>query len=389
MSPERDVDTAEREREREREPETELIDLARLGAADPERGVAVRDVRDASLDSRADDSDDEDDEDHEDDEDYDYDPGWLGTVLRWPIRVVAVVVIAPFQVAWESVKALGRFAGRGLAKIGRGIGKAARVLGRPFRAVGRAIGWVATRFLWWPVRFAGRGAGWVLVLIGRGVEAFYDVVLTPIGHGIAAMLRAIGSGIGALGRGIGSAAAWFSDTVLAPIGRGIGALAGYVRDGFGWVGWQVYRWVLFPLGVASRAVGRVVIRGLYYLAQPFVLLGRGLWHVLKVLGRWIVGLFRVLVQAFDFAARVGANVGRGVVWLWKRSVWIPIRFVASGFRDAAKWVGRGLRAVAQPIARRVTAVRLWYRHEISEPVKSALRAARRDVRRALFGRGRV
>src|SRR4051812_19143317 len=104
-SPERDADTAQPVREREREHETELIDLARLGAADPGLGVAVRDVPvqdagSAGSDSFADDADDEDDED------YDYDPGWLGTVLRWPIRIVAVVVIAPFQVAWESVKAL-------------------------------------------------------------------------------------------------------------------------------------------------------------------------------------------------------------------------------------------------------------------------------------------
>ncbi|MFL6111925.1 MAG: hypothetical protein ACJ786_11315 [Catenulispora sp.] len=357
---ERDADIAERERE------TELIDLARLGAVDPGRGVAVRDVPpDVGSDSRA------DDERNEADEDDDYDPGWLGTVLRWPIRIVAVVVITPFQVAWESVKALGRFAGRGLAKAGRGIG------------------WVATRFVGPPVRFVGRGAGWVLVLIGRGVEAFYHAVLKPVGHGIAATFRAIGFGISALGRGIGSASAWLYDAVLTPIGRGLRAVAGSIRDGFGWVGRQVYRWVLCPVGIASRAVGRGVVRGLYYLVQPFVLLGRGLWHVLKVLGRWIVGLFRVLVQAFDFAARVGASVGRGVVWVWRRSVWLPIRFLASGFWDAAKWVGRGLRAVAQPIARRVAAVRVWYRHEISEPINAALRAARRDVRRALFGRGRV
>lgn len=384
--PERDADTAERERAQE----TELIDLARLGAADPGRGLAMRDVPARSGSRLAGEGHEAGaEEDDEEDEDYDYDPGWLGTVLRWPIRVVAVVVIAPFQVAWESVKALGRFAGRGLTKVGRGIDKVARMLGRPFRAVGRAVGWVATRFVWWPVRFAGRGVGWVLILIGRGAEALYDFVLTPIGHGIAATFRAIGSGISALGRGIGAAATWFYDAVVTPIGRGLGAVARRVRDGFGWAGRQVYRWVLSPVGTVSRAVGRVLLRGLYYLAQPFVLLGRGLWHVLEVLGRWIVGLFRVLVQAFDFAARVGASVGRGVVWVWNRSVWLPIRFLAQGFRDAAKWVGRGLRAAARPIARRAAAVRVWYRQEISEPVKAALRAARRDVRRALFGRGRV
>lgn len=360
-SGDRDAEVGERERE------VELIDLARLGAADPERGIAVRGSAEVAAESE---------EDFED-ESEEYDPGWLGTVLRWPVRIVAVVLIAPFQVAWESLKAVGRVAGRGLRKVGS-------LLGRPFRVVGRAIKWAATRVLWWPLRWVGRGTGKVFVVVGRGFAVFYRAVLTPIGHGIAAGFRLVGAGIRGVGRGL----AWFYASALKPIGRGLAAVGRRVRDGFGWVGRQVYRWVLHPVGVGARAVGRVVGRGLYYLAQPIVLLGRGVWHVLKLLGHWIVGLLHVLGEAFDFAARVGGKVGRGVVWLWTHSLWVPIRFVGKGFWDAAKWVGRGLRAVARPVVRSLRAVRTWYRHEITEPVKAALRAARRDIRRALFGRGR-
>jgi len=166
--------------------------------------------------------------------------------------------------------------------------------------------------------------------------------------------------------------------VLAPIGRGVAAVA----RGIG----SACRW-LYDAGL--KPIGRVIGRGLYYLAQPFVLLGRGLWYVLKLLGRWIAGLFRVVVQAFVFAAEVGRKVGRGVVWLWQRTLWIPIRFVALGLWDAAKAVGRGLRTVLSPVARGLAATRNWYRREISQPVRGALRAARRDIRRALFGRDRT
>ncbi|NUR28038.1 MAG: hypothetical protein HOV83_19715 [Catenulispora sp.] len=350
---------------RERERETELIDLARLGAADPGLGVATTHPEP------------QDQPEYDDVDEDDYDPGWLGTVLRWPIRIVAVIVIAPFQVAWESVKA-----------VGRGIRRAASVLGRPFRAVGRAIEWAATRLLWWPLRWVGRGTGRVFAVIGRGLAACYRAVLTPIGHGIAAVFQAIGAGVSAVGRGVSFVVTWVYFRVLTPIGHGLAAVGRRVRDGFGWVGRQVYRFVLRPIGVAARAVGRVLVQGLYYLSRPFVLLGRGLWYLLKLFGRWIVGLFHVVVQAFDFAARVGAKVGRGFVWLWTHSLWVPIRFAGKGFWDAAKWVGRGVRAVARPVARGVRAVRTWYRHEVSEPVLGALRAARRDIRRALFGRGR-
>ncbi|NUP52159.1 MAG: hypothetical protein HOW97_33275 [Catenulispora sp.] len=367
---------------------SELIDLAQLGAADPERGVAMRDSAVPTVNADPDSDFDPGDGGYADPEDDDYEPGWLGTVLRWPIRIVAVIVIAPFQVAWESVKAIGRVGWRGLSRVGRGIRRAASVLGRPFRAVGRAIGWAATRFLWWPLRWIGRGTGEVLALIGRGAEAVYRLILTPIGHGIAATARAVGAGINAVGRGISFVITWLYFTVLAPIGHGIAAIARGVRDGLGWVGRQIYRWILHPIGVAARAVGRVLVRVLYYLAQPFVLLGRGLWYLLKVFWRWIVGLFHVIGQAFGFAARVGAAVGRGVVWLWTHSVWVPIRFAGRGFWEAAKWVGRGLRTAAQPVVRGLRAVRTWYRHEITEPVRAALRAARRDIRRALFGRRR-
>ncbi|MFD0631605.1 hypothetical protein ACFQ9X_08165 [Catenulispora yoronensis] len=227
----------------------------------------------------------------------------------------------------------------------------------------------------------------MFVALGHGLAAIYRVVLTPIGHGIAATVRVIAAGVDAVGRGISFVITWVYFSILTPIGHGIAAVARRVRDGFGWVGRQIHRWILHPIGIAARAIGRVIVRGLYHLSRPFVLLARGLWHLLKVLGHWIVGLFHVIVQAFEFAARVGARIGRGAVWLWTHSVWVPIRFAGKGFWDAAKWVGRGMRAVAQPVARRLRAVRTWYRHEITEPVLGALRAARRDIRRALTGRG--
>lgn len=44
-------------------------------------------------------------------DDLAYDPGWLGVVLRWPVRVVAIAVIMPVQVVVESVKAAGKALG--------------------------------------------------------------------------------------------------------------------------------------------------------------------------------------------------------------------------------------------------------------------------------------
>src|SRR6476620_6494400 len=69
-------------------------------------------------------------------DDHDYDPGWLGVVLRWPVRVVAVVLVVPIQVAWQATKAAGLAAGRGLKRFGRGTGRFAARIVRPLtRAV--------------------------------------------------------------------------------------------------------------------------------------------------------------------------------------------------------------------------------------------------------------
>jgi len=70
-----------------------------------------------------------------------YDPGWLGVVLRWPLRVVAVVVILPVQVVWESAKAAAKAVGKGLQRVGRRLGKVLDVcVGRPMRFIGRHVG---------------------------------------------------------------------------------------------------------------------------------------------------------------------------------------------------------------------------------------------------------
>jgi hypothetical protein len=259
--------------------------------------------------------------------------------------------------------------------LDRCVGRPARFVGRWIarwaEAAGRGLGWIATRVVWRPLRWLGRGIGVGFKGFGRGATW----VLRPIGRGIGVAMLGIAAGlewlghvlsVGALavGRPLGRALRWVGREIgagLTKVGRGIRRLA-----------------IWFGRGIALVA---------RHLFTPVALAGRGIWFVLRLFGGWLVGLGRVIGDAVAYGWRVGAKIGRGFVWLWRIVAWNPLKWFGRGLRGGWLAVWHPLHAAAKaavaPVRSAGRQLRLWYRNEISGPVRSAIGAARRDVRRAI------
>ncbi|MFF3324436.1 hypothetical protein [Streptomyces sp. NPDC002889] len=193
--------------------------------------------------------------------------------------------------------------------------------------IAAALAFVAKALFVWPWVALWRYVVVPVVTYGLVIPAIwiYRQLLTPIGHGIAWLLRTIGHGFAVVCRGLWAAAAWLVMTllvapfvwmyrrILAPVGREIVAAFG--------VAWRV-------AGYISRAVGRAL--------------------------RWL---------AWNLA-------GRPVSWFY-RSVCTPVgHFV----RDA---VWRPAKQVAVEAGRQARAA--------LASARDTVRQARRDAWRALVG----
>lgn len=319
--------------------------------------------------------------------------GWLGRLLRWPVRVVVVAVIVPAQVGGEVLSALLRFTRRQLRRVGR----AGRYLAGPARLVRRATV-VAVRFvgggLWrgfcWAVRgFAAfvMGAGRAIGLAGRGISALRRALV----ESLRAMWGTSGPTVLKLLKVVHEALIFALALCFVPpifVGRLVWRLTRRVRPYLARGAWRL----LVMLGKGTVLVCRAVV------------------DVLRVLRRSMTGLGRIAAQALATGFRVGRKIGLWLVRLWTVVIWTPLRLLGRGLWDGFGWIGRGVRPVwaagrrmTEPVwraarealkavtnwTRRLTrAPSAWYRREISGPIGAAVRSARRDVRRALFTRRR-
>ncbi|WP_392891706.1 hypothetical protein [Streptomyces sp. LN699] len=306
--------------------------------------------------------------------------GCLVGVVRIPVKIVAVLVVLPVRVVWDLLVAFGRTLNRHLfGPIGRGLGWCHRTVVRP---VARALGLILVTLLKlvfvWPWVGLWR---YVLVPVGQGLarlgSALSTHVLAPIGGALLRyLLRPAGQGISRLARAayahlltpLGHGLARFLPLlgkalfvwpwvglwryVLAPVGRGVAWTARWIGAGLGWLAkalfiwpWAaLWRYVVAPIAVgAYRYVLAPVGRALYtYLLTPLGHLLRGAWYL---------------------AGRISRALGRGLLRLWRGLVVRP-----------ARWAHR---RVATPVGHLL--------REVWRTSRTAVREARAEVRRALFG----
>ncbi|MEU3723245.1 hypothetical protein [Streptomyces sp. NPDC031705] len=272
--------------------------------------------------------------------------GCLAGVVRVPVKIVAVLVVLPVRAVWDLLVLGARAAQRHvLAPLGRAAGwvlvRVYRHLLRPVLLVLFYWPWVgAWRYLVVPVatvvhryllRPLGTAAAWLCVAFGR-------YVLVPVGSAIGWVLRHV----------VVLPAGWLYREVLAPLGRGLRWLVrGLCMLVFVWPWVGLWRYVLAPVGRGLLWVGR------YVLLPPLALLYR---YVLTPLGHLLLG-------AWHIAGRITRALGRGLRLLWRGCVARP-----------AAWV---YRQVATPVGHAV--------REVWRTSRAAVREARAEVRRVLFG----
>lgn len=333
--------------------------------------------------------------------------GCLVGVLRVPVKIVAVLVVLPVRVVWDLLAAVARLLNRHvLGPAGRGLRRLHDAVVRPvLRGLGRvAATLLMLVFVWpwtglwryvlspvgrWLARLGSAVAAYLLRPLGRGLAlvaralfvwpwvtlwrqvlapvgaALLTHLLRPLGDGVGRALRAVGRrllaplarGITLVGWALGMALfvwpwAWLWRSALVPVGRGSArlahatgvALVWLLRALFVWPWARLWRYVVVPAaGAAYR-----------YLLAP---LGRGACaYLLAPLGRLLVG-------AWHLAGRISRALGRGLVRLWRGCVARPC---AWAYRQVATPAGHVVR-------------------EIWRTARAAVREARAEVRRALFG----
>ncbi|MFJ1867695.1 hypothetical protein ACIOD1_24060 [Streptomyces sp. NPDC088097] len=312
--------------------------------------------------------------------------GCLVGFVRIPVKIVAVLVVLPVRVLWDLLVAFGRTLHR-------------RILG----PVGQGLRWFHAR----AVRPVSRGLGLVVVVLLKLVFVWpwiglWRCALAPIGQGLAWLGRAtlshvlapLGRGLARLGRAgvthlwdplvrslllvgrplVTALVVWPSVAlwryVLVPVahglalaGRGLAVAIGWLCKAlFVWPWVALWRYVLVPLATAGhryllRPLGRAVVKA-----------ARGLHaHLLTPLGHLLVG-------AWHLAGRVSRALGRGVRWWWRGCVARP---AAWAYRRVATPVGHAVREVWRTA--RATA------REVGAATRTAVREARVEVWRALFG----
>jgi hypothetical protein len=215
-------------------------------------------------------------------------PGWLA----WPIRVLAVVFVVPFKLAWEALawvlRVLWRYVG---APITEHV-----IQPLLYYVIWLPLRWVTVYLLWTPLAWLARR------VIAPAAAALWHAAVR-LGRALAPLRRVLGRILG-----------WVLlvlDRVLHQVGR----VLAEVGRAVGWAMRQLYGYVLTPVGKA-----------------------------LALLWRWVV---------VPVAAAVAWAWNHSVVLLWRYLVVIPLRFV---WRHAvvppARWVHEWvLRPVAETTRR--------------------------------------
>lgn len=314
--------------------------------------------------------------------------GCLVGAVRIPVKIVAVLVVLPLRVVWDLLAASARLLNRSvLGPLGQGLRWFYERAVLPLlRGTGWLIGALFKLVFYWP--WVGL---WRYVVLPVG-QAAYAYLLRPVGVGIWRYLLV---------------PVW--EYGLLPAGRGIAWLLVHtVRYLLVLPGGALYRYVLAPLGHALRWLARGFAAGAAWLARalfvwPWVALWRylvrpvaaGAWrYLLAPAGRavWaylLVPLWQLLVGAWHLAGRVSRALGRGLLWLWR---WAVVRPAGWLRRHVVTPVGNVLRAgwsagrrVARSVHRQAIAPVGRAVGEVWRASRLAVREARADVRRALFG----
>ncbi|MBT0769731.1 hypothetical protein KIH74_12405 [Kineosporia sp. J2-2] len=247
--------------------------------------------------------------------------------VPWPVRVLAVVLVLPFRLAWELLALAGRvlvdFVLVPLARLFE------MLIVRPLRFLWRylvvlPLGWVWNRLLRPLLRFFWR---YLLVIPLTWLADQISRVVRWFGRMIMAVLRATAPFWKLLGR-------LFLVFVVDPLVWLLRCLHRYVLrpgwEGAGWVLHQLYRWTLRPLG---RALG---------LALGW------LWrHTVVPLARAAAWFWRHTVVAAVHAA------GRVCRWTWQHTVAPVGRAVAA----SGRWVNKSLLRPARATVRAVLGLR--------------------------------
>ncbi|MGW1994076.1 hypothetical protein [Embleya sp. NPDC001921] len=219
--------------------------------------------------------------------------GCLYAVVRWPARIIALIIVVPLRLLWELLCLIGR----GIKFLFwtwflRPILKGLKILlwdwflypvlsfvGRYILVpIGNAIAWVVTHLLIRPLVFLFR---YVLL---KPATWLWRYVLRPVGRVTLQALRfAWDVSTAVVNFLIVRPLSWLWRAVLAPIGRGIAVV---------WhhlvvlpVSWA-WRNVLTPIGRAIRAVWRfVVVAPLRWVGRTILRpIGRATAEVLRAIG---------------------------------------------------------------------------------------------------------
>ncbi|MEW2633367.1 hypothetical protein AB0903_17350 [Streptomyces sp. NPDC048389] len=227
-----------------------------------------------------------------------YEPGdgCLAQAVRIPVRVVVVLVVIPVRMVWDVLVLCGRAVDRVLLRpLGRLLAWVFEEVVTPVGlAVARLAGLVCKVLFYWPWVGLWRYVVVPVVRYGLVVPAVwaYRQLLTPLGHGVARVVRGLWWGaVRLVGVLLVAPVVWVYRYVLAPVGREVAAAVG--------VAWRI-------AGFVSRAVGR----GLKWLV----------WNLVGRPARW-------------FYREVCTPVGHFV----RDAVWRPVA-------EAAVQAGRAARA---------------------------------------------
>ncbi|MEO3973405.1 hypothetical protein [Streptomyces sp. CAU 1734] len=281
--------------------------------------------------------------------------GCLAAAVRIPVRVVVLVIVVPVRIVWDLLAVAGRALGRVLLRpLGRAAGWAYEQLLVP---VGRALMWTlrvtAKLILVWP--WAGLWRHLLVPLWTHGVVLLswtHRHLLAPCGRGIA---RLAGNALLPVLRYLlVIPSVWFLRQVLVPLQRGFTRLMERLFDVL-WAGlsWSAVNLLWKPAAWVVRQV----------LAPPLRLLWR---YVLKPLGRETLDALEV---TWRIAGKLSHALAAALAWLLLR----PARWF---YRNICTPVGHIVRDQLWRPAKQAAI-------EAGRAGRSALRAARETVRRAL------
>ncbi|MFD4504023.1 hypothetical protein [Streptomyces sp. NPDC058457] len=222
----------------------------------------------------------------------------------------------------------------------------------PVRLLWDACGAVA-RFLWrYVLAPVGRAVGRLLHgLLVVPLIWLYRYLLTPLGHALAWLYARVLTPLG-------HALLWFHARVLTPIGHAV-------------------VWLLTPAAKAVEWVFDMLGTALYWTVRVLLVLpALALWRwVLAPAGHVLGIVLREIGEALGHAWRVAGYVARAA----GRVLGTLFRWI---FLEPARWV---YRTVLTPVGHVVRDLVLHPVAEAARAIGRAVRQARADLRRALFG----